>query len=159
VAFTVDLLGEATVSEEEAATYQKRYLEIVASLAGEATRWPKVDAIDTSPDGDVPRVNVSVKVTALDSQIDPVDFEGSVRRAKDRLRPIFSAAKKAGAFVNIDMEQYRFKDLTYAVFRSLLEEAEFATMPAGIVVQAYLEEAEKDARELSEWSGRRERPI
>lgn len=159
VAFTVDLLGEATVSEEEAQTYQARYLEILDSLVGEAAKWPKIDQIDVSPDGDVARVNVSVKITALFSQIDPIDWDGSIRATKDRLRPIFRRAKETGAFVNVDMEQYKFKDLTYAIFRSLMEEEEFREMPAGIVVQAYLKDSEKDTRELIEWSGRRKKPI
>ena len=71
-------------------------------------------------------MNISVKITALDSQIDPIDWEGSIAQTKSRLRPIFQRAMAAGAFVNVDMEQYRFKDLTYAIFRSLLDEPEFA---------------------------------
>lgn len=159
VAFTVDLLGEATVSEEESLTYQKRYLEIVESLAAEAPRWAEVEQIDRGPSGPIPRVNVSVKITALFSQIDPIDWEGSIRATCARLRPIFQKAKTAGAFVNVDMEQYKFKDLTYAIFRSLMDEAEFAEMEAGIVVQAYLKDSEKDTRELIEWSGKRKKPI
>ena len=159
VAFTVDLLGEATVSEEEALTYQKRYLEIVDSLAAEAPKWAEVEQIDRGPNGPIPRVNVSVKITALFSQIDPIDWEGSIRATCDRLRPIFQKAKAAGAFVNVDMEQYRFKDLTYAIFRSLMDESEFATLEAGVVVQAYLKDSEKDARELVEWSGKRKVPV
>lgn len=159
VAFTVDLLGEATVSEEEALTYQKRYLEIVESLAAEAPKWAEVEQIDRGPSGPIPRVNVSVKITALFSQIDALDWEGSIRATKERLRPIFRKAMAAGAFVNVDMEQYRFKDLTYAIFRSLLDEAEFADFEGGVVVQAYLKDSEKDARELVEWSGARKKPI
>src|SRR4051812_36307246 len=63
VAFTVDLLGEATVSEEEAVTYQKRYLEIVESLAAVTPKWGAVEQIDRGPDGEIPRLNVSVKIT------------------------------------------------------------------------------------------------
>ena len=159
VAFTVDLLGEATVSEEEALTYQRRYLEIVDSLAAEAPGWTEVDQIDRGPFGAIPRVNVSVKITALFSQIDPLDWDGSIRATKDRLRPILRKARDAGAFVNVDMEQYKFKDLTYAVFRELLDEPEFADLEAGVVVQAYLKDSGTDARELVEWSGRRKKPI
>ena len=155
VTFTVDLLGEATVSEEEALTYQKRYLEILDSLVAEAPKWPAVEQIDGAP-----RINLSVKITALYSQIDPIDWDGSIRATKERLRPIFARAKQAGAFVNVDMEQYRFKDLTYAIFKSLLEEPEFADWAhAGIVVQAYLKEAEQDARDLIAWSAKRKSPI
>jgi RHH-type proline utilization regulon transcriptional repressor/proline dehydrogenase/delta 1-pyrroline-5-carboxylate dehydrogenase len=44
--FTVDILGEAAVSEAEALTYQRRYLELIETLAAKATKWPDVEQID-----------------------------------------------------------------------------------------------------------------
>src|ERR1051325_9639835 len=41
MAFTVDLLGEATVSEAEAEQYLKRYLDLIHVLAAEVPRWPE----------------------------------------------------------------------------------------------------------------------
>jgi RHH-type proline utilization regulon transcriptional repressor/proline dehydrogenase/delta 1-pyrroline-5-carboxylate dehydrogenase len=39
LAFTVDLLGEAAVSEEESDEYQRRYLELLDVMAAEAKTW------------------------------------------------------------------------------------------------------------------------
>ncbi|HVO31468.1 MAG TPA: L-glutamate gamma-semialdehyde dehydrogenase [bacterium] len=160
VTFTVDLLGEACVSEEESIQYQKRYMEILESLVSVAAKWSPVDQVDKGPAGDLPRVNISVKLTALFSLMDPVDWEGSITAVKNRLRPLFQKARDAGAFVNVDMEQYKFKDLTYAIFRSLLDEAEFRNYAhAGVVVQAYLKDSEPDLRDLIAWSASRPNPV
>src|SRR5439155_3413351 len=41
--FTIDLLGEATITEPEAVAYQKQYLELIDGLCREVNRWPAVD--------------------------------------------------------------------------------------------------------------------
>ena len=66
----------------------------------------------------------------------------------ERLRPILRVARENRAFVNVDMEQYAHKDLTYAIFREVLSEPEFRDWAdVGIVAQAYLPEAEGDLRD------------
>ena len=40
LAFSLDLLGEATLSWPEAEEYQRRYLELLETLLGEQHRWP-----------------------------------------------------------------------------------------------------------------------
>ena len=55
IAFTVDLLGEATVSEEEAVIYKDRYLDLIDNLAAEATQWKDDPIIDTNHLGEIPR--------------------------------------------------------------------------------------------------------
>ena len=90
----------------------------------------------------MPRVNVSVKLSALYSQFDPIDPEGTSRAVRDRLRPILRAARSTRAFVNIDMEQYAFKDVTLRIFREVLAEDEFRDWPdVGIAIQAYLRDS------------------
>ncbi len=71
LAFTVDILGETAVSELEAGQYQARYLELIESLSREAAKWPPVPQIDSDDRGEIPRVNISVKLSALYSQIHP----------------------------------------------------------------------------------------
>ncbi|HXG19795.1 MAG TPA: proline dehydrogenase family protein, partial [Methylomirabilota bacterium] len=160
LAFTLDLLGEATLSEAEAAAYQQRYLDLLASLTTAAKNWEPAPLIDSDHGGPLPRVNLSLKLTALYSQFDAIAPEHSTARVKDRLRPIFRTAKELGAFVTVDMEQYRYKDLTLHVFKDILEEDEFREWPhAGIVLQAYLRDAEQDARDLLAWVQRRGAPI
>ena len=158
--FTLDLLGEATVSEDEAQQYFERYDEILDTLIETTAHWPENSQLEQAAWGRVPRVNVSVKISSLYSQLDPIDFEGSVEAVKERLRPLFRKAKEHGAFINIDMESYKDKDLTIAIFKSLLEEPEFADFEhAGIVMQAYLKDAEDDVRALCKWAKRRKTPI
>jgi RHH-type proline utilization regulon transcriptional repressor/proline dehydrogenase/delta 1-pyrroline-5-carboxylate dehydrogenase len=161
LAFTVDLLGEATVSEEESLTYQARYVELLDTLSGEANKWTQVDAIDLDENKDaLPKVNVSVKISALYSQIDAIDPEHSAQKVKERLRPLLQKAVLANAFLNLDMEQYSLKDLTLRIFQELLEEPDFRDYPNfGIVIQAYLKDSENDLRELIKFAKKRKKPI
>ncbi|MBI3301168.1 MAG: L-glutamate gamma-semialdehyde dehydrogenase [Deltaproteobacteria bacterium] len=160
LAFTLDLLGEATLSEEEAAAYQQRYLDLLTSLATAAKSWEPVTLIDTDHAGPIPRVNISLKLTALYSQFDALDPEHSAARVKERLRPLLRTAQAVGAFVTVDMEQYRYKELTLRVYKEILEEDEFRAWPhVGMVLQAYLRETEQDLRDLLAWVKTRGTPI
>jgi RHH-type proline utilization regulon transcriptional repressor/proline dehydrogenase/delta 1-pyrroline-5-carboxylate dehydrogenase len=158
--FTVDLLGEATITEAEADLYQHEYLELIEGLCRTVNTWPALDLIDRDPQGPLPRVNVSVKLSSLYSQFDPIDPEGTGHAVLTRLRPILRAARRNHAFVNIDMEQYAFKDLTLSLFRQVLEEDEFRDWPdAGIALQAYLCDCEQDLHDLAAWVERRGMPV
>ena len=160
LAFTLDLLGEATLSEEEAEAYQQRYLMLLRSLADAAQNWEPVPLIDTSHTGPIPSINVSLKLTALYSQFDAIDPAHSAAQVKTRLRPILHIAKELGAFVTVDMEQYRYKDLTLRVCKEIFNENEFRTWPhVGIVLQAYLRETEQDVHDLLAWAKERGTPI
>ena len=156
--FTLDVLGEASVSEAEADAYAHAYLELLDGLAQEAASWQPAAIVDQAAWGPVPRVNLSLKITSLYSQIDPVDFAGSVRAVAERLRPIMRKAMHTGAALTLDLEQFRYRDLTAAVFRELLDEDEFREYDqAGLVLQAYLRDAEADLAHLIDWAeaGRR----
>ena len=158
--FTLDLLGEATLSEAEAADYLARYDAIFDALIGATAAWPARPELDQAPWGQVARANVSVKISSLYSQLDAIDFEGSIEAVKTRLRPLFRKAKAHGLFLNIDMESYKDKDLTIATFKSLLEEDEFADFAnAGMVIQAYLKDSEEDIVALCKWAKRRKTPV
>lgn len=155
--FTLDLLGEVAVSEEEAATYQRRYLNLIDVLGPEIARWP---VRDSRRDAKSPRLSISLKLSSLYSQMDPVNFEGSITAVKERLRPIFRQAREHGVSVTIDMEHYAIKNLTLAIFKSLLEETEFRDAPqAGIAIQTYLRDSQEDLSALIEWAETRSRPI
>jgi RHH-type transcriptional regulator, proline utilization regulon repressor / proline dehydrogenase / delta 1-pyrroline-5-carboxylate dehydrogenase len=158
--FTLDVLGEASHSRTESEAYQLRYLELLEHLPPEAATWPADAHLDTGPWGPLPRVNVSLKISSLYSQIDPMDFAGSRAALLDALRPLFRAAVAQGAFLNLDLEQFRYRDLTFTVFKKLLLEEEFRTYPDfGIVVQAYLRDAEDDLNGLVEFAQRRGAPV
>ncbi|MDB5311467.1 MAG: rocA1 [Gemmataceae bacterium] len=151
--FTIDLLGEATISEAEADHVQKQYLDLLHGLTRDVNRWPEDPAIDRDERGPIPRVNVSVKLSALYSQFDPIDPEGTSQAVRRRLRPILQLARQTGAFVNFDMEQYAFKDTTLRIFREILTEPEFRDWPdVGIAIQAYLRDTDEDLHQLLKWA-------
>ena len=149
IGFTVDLLGEAVVSEEEAAEYMGRCQELLEDLARETRDWS--DPLGKNSEL-FPVVNVSVKISALYSQMNPADPADAIAHLAPRLRPILRRAKELGAFINFDMESYAHKNATLELFRTLFTEPEFRDWPhAGIVIQAYLRDAETDLRDLIAW--------
>src|SRR6478752_5113053 len=157
IGFTVDLLGEAVVSEEEANEYATRCQELLEHLARETRRW-------TDPLGKnaelFPVVNVSVKISALYSQMNPADPADAIAHLAPKLRPILRRAKELGAFINFDMESYAHKNATLELFRTLFTEPEFRDWPhAGIVIQAYLRDAEEDLVDLIAWGRARGTPF
>jgi RHH-type proline utilization regulon transcriptional repressor/proline dehydrogenase/delta 1-pyrroline-5-carboxylate dehydrogenase len=160
ICFTLDLLGEATLSRQEAKYYHNKYDEILDHLHEETDSWPDKPKLEEASWGTVPRQNVSVKITSLYSQLDPLHFDRSVEAVKKRLRPLFRKAKQRGVFINLDVEQYRYKDLTLATFKSLLSEDEFKDFDqAGVVLQAYLKDCPEDARQLCQWARDRGTPV
>ncbi|QDT18022.1 proline dehydrogenase family protein [Alienimonas californiensis] len=159
-AFTLDLLGEAVVSDAEADQYQRQYLDLIAGLAESVNAWPENEPTDTDHVGPIPRVNVSLKLSALFPRFNPADPEGTYEGVAKRLRPILRAAQKHGAFVNFDMEQYSYKTITLDIAKRVLTEDEFSAWPnAGLVIQAYLRDAEQDLDDLLKWTERRGTPI
>ena len=155
-AFTLDLLGEAVIGEREADRYAERYLELIEGLADAAAKWPDDPQLDTDHRGPIPRVNVSLKLSALTAHFAQVDPAGTFARVAGRLRPILRKARDRGAFVNFDAEQYAYKNLTLSIARRILTEDEFADWEhAGVVVQAYLRDAEADLHALRGWAAER----
>ncbi len=148
-AFSVDLLGEACVSLQEARTYQSRYLELVHTLAEATAHWPAQPRLERDPWGPVPRANISLKPSALWPRIDPADFEGTLRALEEAAEPILQAAARHGVSVHFDMEQYALKDLTLALVERCCKRVDFS---AGVALQAYLRSGPDDARRLIAWT-------
>src|SRR3954467_13637032 len=149
IGFTVDVLGEAVVSEAEADEYAAIYGDLLEKLARETKDW--TDPLEKN--GELfPVVNLSVKISALYSQISPAAQADATAHLSTKLRPLLRRARELGAFINVDMESYALKNTTLALFKSLLTEAEFKDWPhAGIVIQAYLRDSERDLRDLIDW--------
>src|SRR3989475_5402098 len=149
IAHSVDLLGEATVCEPEAEAYAARYHEAVTALAEAMREWRPWPLLEADHLGPLPRAQVSIKLSALDSQFDPIDPEGCYTAVAARLRPLLRAAMQHGVAVTFDMEHYEWKDLTLWIVRRLLLEVEFRSYPlASLALQAYLKDTERDVREL-----------
>jgi len=159
-AFTLDLLGEAIISESEADAYQQSYLDLIAEMAPQINDWPENTPIDCDHWGPMPRVNVSLKLSALYSQFNPTDPVGTAEGVKSRLRPILRSARENAAYVHVDMEQYSYKNLTLEIFKQVLMEDEFRDfVDVGIVIQTYMPEAERDLQGLLAWVKKRDMPI
>jgi RHH-type transcriptional regulator, proline utilization regulon repressor / proline dehydrogenase / delta 1-pyrroline-5-carboxylate dehydrogenase len=159
-AFSLDLLGEAVVSEPEANRYRNSYVELLDNLGLDTNGWSEDRQIDHDDRGPIPRLNVSVKLSALYSQFSPLDPIGTAEVVKKRLRTILRRARKNMAHVHVDMEQYAYKDLTLHIFKDVMMEDEFRDFSdVGIVIQAYLRDAESDLLKLRQWVAERGTPI
>lgn len=158
--FTVDILGEATLSEKEALDYQRRYLELIEWLARDSQKWEEIPLLDRDFEGSIPKVNVSVKMSALYSQINDKAWEESKSILKDRLRPIFKKGQELGVFINLDMEHYAIKHLTLEVYKELISEPDLRSYKFfGCVIQAYLRDSYHDIQDMIEFAKKRETPF
>jgi RHH-type proline utilization regulon transcriptional repressor/proline dehydrogenase/delta 1-pyrroline-5-carboxylate dehydrogenase len=159
-AWSVDLLGEATISEREADLYRDLYLSALADLGRIAALWPSRPLLERDQLGPLPRVQLSLKVSALSSQLDPIDPDGSYRSVAARLRPLVDLAQSLPAGLIFDMEQAETKDLLLDIFRRLFAEPPYRTYPyAGLALQAYHRETERDVKDLLAWVRTRGAPI
>lgn len=141
----LNLLGEAVLGEREA---ERRLRDTMDLL-----RDPNVDY-------------VSVKASSVVSQLNPWDFDGSVDRLVETLRPLYRIAAgevTAGGgggrarppFINLDMEEYHDLELTLEVFERILGEDEFKHVEAGIVLQAYLPDSVAALDRLLDFAAKR----
>jgi RHH-type transcriptional regulator, proline utilization regulon repressor / proline dehydrogenase / delta 1-pyrroline-5-carboxylate dehydrogenase len=159
-AFTLDILGEAVLTESEAEQHFQAYLELLEAVAPKVSQWPAQPQIDTDDRGPIPRVNLSIKLSALDSQFDAIDAGGTARRVGGRLRELFRAAQQLGAFINVDMESFDKKALTLEIFQAILSEPAFRDWPdVGLVLQCYLRDTPRDLMALRDWAARRGTPV
>lgn len=163
LAFTIDLLGEAVLSSVEAERYRGLYRSLIDGLADASRQWSENHGIDHDPtaaDGRIPPVNVSVKLSSLYSQFDPIDPDGTSHEVRQQLRPILRLARDRGVFVNIDMEQFSYKDVTLQIFKEVFDEPEFRDWPhVGIAIQAYLTSSGDDLKDLAAWAEQRGTPV
>lgn len=160
MAFTVDLLGEAVITETEAESYLNNYLELMEKLSDAAKKWSNIPQIDQADSNQISKVQVSVKLTAFYSQFDPLDAKGSEEKVGERIRILLRRAQELGAAVHFDMEQYAYKDLTFSILKNLLMESEFRSRTdIGMTVQAYLRESQKDLEGIIEWVKLRGYPV
>ena len=132
-------LGEAVLGDHEADRRLKDNIERLTE--------PGVDYI-------------SVKLSSICSQISLTGYEQTKELIKPRLRELYRAAISGNnankpKFVNLDMEEYRDLHLTVDIFTSILDEPEFESMMAGIVLQAYLPDSYAVLQSLTQWAASR----
>ncbi|MGH9151200.1 MAG: proline dehydrogenase family protein, partial [Acidimicrobiales bacterium] len=151
-AFTVDLLGEKTVTEADADRYAARVEELLEALVRGTASWAPDDHLERDDLGPLPRANLSIKPTALASLYAPLTRAEGLAQARRRLLPLLRLAAEHGAFVWFDMERYDVKDLTLELFRDLVATPELAGLQAGVVLQAYLKDSHRDLADLIAWA-------
>ncbi len=160
-AFTVDLLGEATVSGVETDAYRDGYLELLNAVEKEIGAWNALGGGKGALDWNAtPKLNVSVKPSALYSQAKPASIEDAIEGILSRMRPIYRKVKAMGGFLCIDMEALKYKEMTIELFKRLRSEPEFRDYPhLSIVLQAYLKDTGKDLDALIAWARKENLPI
>jgi RHH-type proline utilization regulon transcriptional repressor/proline dehydrogenase/delta 1-pyrroline-5-carboxylate dehydrogenase len=144
VRVNINHLGEAVLGENEARKQLDQYLCDLKN--------PNIEY-------------VSVKISAIYSQIQPLAFEHSVNSVSERLAQLYHAAaansftRAAGRslpkFVNLDMENYRDLAITAAAFMRTLDLPEFKSYFAGMALQAYLPDSYGMLQEITEWARKR----
>jgi len=153
VATSVDLLGEATVTQAEAQRYAARCAEALDTVAAAARGWPERPALERDSAGVLPRANLSVKVSALTPLLRPDAPERGKRDAAERLRGLLRRARDLGAHLHIDMESLDSRDAVLELVLELLAEEEFRAGPsAGMVLQAYLRDSPHTLDTVIDWS-------
>ena len=144
ILMNINQLGEAILGEYEAENRLKQILDRLAD-----------------PDCNY----ISVKISAIYSQIHLVAFEETVKEIQNRLRILYRAAIKnpyvdengvsRPKFINLDMEEYRDLHLTAEAFKRTLMEPEFINLEGGIVLQAYLPDSWEEQMKLCKWAKER----
>jgi proline dehydrogenase len=119
---TLDLLGEDVTSEADATRMTDGYVTMLDRIAAEGLGS-----------------NVSVKPTNHGLLVSPELCQANVTR-------ILDAAARHGNFVRIDMESSAYTATTVDLYRALLADHD----NVGLVLQAYLQRTEADARALVE---------
>ncbi len=129
----INLLGEEILGDEEAEHRLQTVLELL--------RRPDVNY-------------VSVKVSAVCSQLNIVAFDHEVERVAAQIRRLYdeALAHRTAKFVNLDMEAYHDLELTLAVFQRVLGEERYGGLDAGIVLQAYIPDSFAALGGLLEWA-------
>jgi RHH-type proline utilization regulon transcriptional repressor/proline dehydrogenase/delta 1-pyrroline-5-carboxylate dehydrogenase len=159
--FTLDILGEATVSEKEADLYADNYKRLLEGLEQAQPNWVAFGTANSALDwGYSPKVNISIKPSALYSQINPANFEGSVEHILDRLKPVYRRVIELNGFMCIDTEMRKYKEITFEVYRRLRSDSEFKYYPhLGLAMQVYLKSSDQDIDHMLEWARQQHLPI
>lgn len=167
--FLGDLLQEAVTDEVSAENSVTLYEELLTKLAQNKElhttmreNYTKNHFVpELHPDHQVD-FQIALKLSSFYSQWDPLDFSGTYEVIEKRVGHLLRTVKnleqqyqiKIG--VTIDLEHFDYRDMTNEIFKKLMDKPEFRDMERiGLVVQAYLRDADNTIRDLAEWSRKR----
>ena len=152
-AVSLDLLGEATVTSAEADRYAERCMDALETLAAAAPAWPARPVLEEDSLGPMPRVNLSVKVSALSPLLRPEAPAVGRDDAARRMRPLLLRAHELGAHLHIDMESVDTLEATMGLVFDMLGDPELQDGPStGVVLQAYLRESPEQLEQVIDWA-------
>lgn len=158
--FTVDLLGEFCVCEKEATEYLNRYLDAIETFGATIPSWKEGRPIIEGHPGEISPVCISVKLSALYSQTNALNFERSVSVLSERLAEIARRVKRYGALMYVDAEDSGNNSIIYEAFKRVFGSSEFIDLPyPGIVIQAYAKNSEARVDEMLAFARQRGSPI
>ncbi len=158
--FTVDLLGEYSVNEQEADEYLNRYIEALSVLGSASKTWKESAPLLNNHPADQSPVNVSIKLSALYSQCSMLNFDRSVSILSRKLEIILEQASKVNARIYLDAEDSGTNPIILTVFKQVFSSPRWAEFPLpGIVLQAYTKSARKTLLQLIAFAKERGRPI
>jgi RHH-type transcriptional regulator, proline utilization regulon repressor / proline dehydrogenase / delta 1-pyrroline-5-carboxylate dehydrogenase len=140
----VNYIGEEVAGEQEARSRLHMYLNALEN--------PSIEYI-------------SVKISTIFSQIQPLAFEHTVDVLKHRLSELYRSAavhqfvrqdgSSVNKFVNLDMESYRDLVITTQAFIRTLDQEEFKSHHAGMALQAYLPDSYHILQQITNWARKR----
>jgi RHH-type proline utilization regulon transcriptional repressor/proline dehydrogenase/delta 1-pyrroline-5-carboxylate dehydrogenase len=149
VASTVDLLGEATVTDAEADAYTARCHDALEALAAQAATWPERPQLERDGGGAIARANLSVKISAMTAHMRAHDPERGIADVEPRLRGLLRRARDLDAHIHVDMESADTRESILELVLRLMADPELADGPSiGCVLQAYMVGAEDDLERL-----------
>ncbi|MCL1932814.1 MAG: bifunctional proline dehydrogenase/L-glutamate gamma-semialdehyde dehydrogenase [Candidatus Azobacteroides sp.] len=140
----VNLLGEVVLGDKEAEHRYQHYLK--------ALEEPDINYI-------------SIKLSGIYAQIHPLSYKQNKEELCELVAAVYqkaidfpytdSSGKKCPKFVNLDMEEYKDAELTLDVFIEVLSRPAFKQYTGGIVIQAYLPDAQGFQQRLLDFAKKR----
>lgn len=103
---------------------------------------------------------LSVKISAIDADLDLTDFDNSVKRVVHKLTLIFRQSQKYQykghqKTIILDMEETTYLPIIIESFKQVLQKEEFKTVKAGLTLQAYLIDAYEILLDVLQWAKKR----
>jgi RHH-type transcriptional regulator, proline utilization regulon repressor / proline dehydrogenase / delta 1-pyrroline-5-carboxylate dehydrogenase len=152
-AYTVDLLGEYSLSEREAVNYLQRYIECVDLMTTQAARWSESKPLYDEHEGECTPSSVSVKLSALYSQVYPLNAKVAIAVLSERLAMIVRQARAIHCQIYCDAEDSDKWEIVNETYKNVFSSSEFKDYPLpGIVIQAYSKESIKITEEMIDFA-------
>lgn len=153
IAYTVDLLGEYSLSKKESLAYLNRYQTTIADLASELGNYDVKWQVNPRHLGVANTNCVSVKLTALYSQCHILNQNYSVQILSQHLSSLADLALETNTLLYVDAEDTGHNPIIYQTFKEVFKKEKYKQiLLPGIVVQAYSPSSEKLLDDLIEFA-------